>query len=297
MAPTTLWSRYSMLRAVIEMKQNVDISKYKELRALLKKKTKGHRPKKAKVFTSTNISKFLNDAPDDQYLAMKVVTIMSVCGGCRCNELTNMKRSDVEIQDEVILIKVPKTKTGIQQSFVINKAHAATVKTYMALRLESATTDRFFLRFDKGKCSVQPIGINKCSGMPKQIATYLQLENAELYSGHSFRRTSATLLVEGGGDLGEQKRHGGWKSTTIAEGYVENSFRGKIATCNKITSDLKPNKPARSILGPVNVPALSAKPYIVENLSENIIEIPNTSAKITVQISNCSNCKIEIGKQ
>ncbi|CAH1371642.1 unnamed protein product, partial [Tenebrio molitor] len=49
------------------------------------------------------------------------------------------------------------------------------------------------------------------------IAKYLGLTNPHEYSGHTFRRSSATILVDAGGDILSLKRHGGWKSTTVAE--------------------------------------------------------------------------------
>lgn len=57
--------------------------------------------------------------------------------------------------------------------------------------------------------------------------------------GHSFRRTSATLLADAGADLFTLKRHGGWKSNSVAEGYVDNSFGNKLKISNQITSNIK----------------------------------------------------------
>lgn len=37
------------------------------------------------------------------------------------------------------------------------------------------------------------------------------------------RRTSATLFVNSGGDMLELKRLGGWKSDSVAQGYVNDS--------------------------------------------------------------------------
>ena len=37
--------------------------------------------------------------------------------------------------------------------------------------------------------------------MPKNIAQFLKLSNAEKYTGRAFRRTSATLLAESGADM------------------------------------------------------------------------------------------------
>lgn len=73
---STLWSHYSMLRAVVNVKHNIDISKYMKLRALLKRKSDGYCPKKSKTLTKEEFHKFLCQAPDDRYLMMKVnVTI------------------------------------------------------------------------------------------------------------------------------------------------------------------------------------------------------------------------------
>lgn len=76
MKSSTLWSQYSMLRAVVNVKQNIDISKYMRLRALLKQKSVGYCPKKSKILTREEFHKFLCHAPDVKYLMMKVnVTI------------------------------------------------------------------------------------------------------------------------------------------------------------------------------------------------------------------------------
>lgn len=69
--------------------------------------------------------------------------------------------------------------------------------------------------------------------MPKDIAEFLSLPEPELYTGHSFRRTSATLLVDGGADLTTLKRHGGWKSNVVAEGYIEDLLNNKKKSVNK----------------------------------------------------------------
>ncbi|KAJ8955380.1 hypothetical protein NQ318_003477 [Aromia moschata] len=61
--------------------------------------------------------------------------------------------------------------------------------------------------------------------------------------------SSATLLVESGGDLMTLKNHGGWKSSTVDEGYVDESVAHRTEIANKvfrtcgsaeITPDLRP---------------------------------------------------------
>lgn len=106
----------------------------------------------------------------------------------------------------------------------------------MALRPEKTTTNRFFINYQRGKCFSQPIGINKFRKNPQRIAEFLQLDQPECYTGHSLRRTFATVLVDAGADITMLKRHGGWKSRSVAEGYINESITNKNNTAIKIAS-------------------------------------------------------------
>ncbi|KAJ8974540.1 hypothetical protein NQ317_012832 [Molorchus minor] len=54
---------------------------------------------------------------------------------------------------------------------------------------------------------------------------------------HCFRRTSASMLVDSGANLCTIKRHGGWKSSSVAEGYLEDSLENK----KRIACHILPN--------------------------------------------------------
>lgn len=68
---SSLWSHYSMLKATMLIKRNININ-YPKVLAYLKKKSIGYRPKKSKVFERNDIERFLQDADDDMFLMMKV---------------------------------------------------------------------------------------------------------------------------------------------------------------------------------------------------------------------------------
>ena len=70
--------------------------------------------------------------------------------------------------------------------------------------------------------------------VPETVANFLELKNAESYTGHSFRRSSATFLVKSGGDLMTLKKHGGWKSSTVVEGYFDKSVAHRTEIANKV---------------------------------------------------------------
>lgn len=69
---STLWSIYSMLRSTIKTRHNIDIKTYSKLQAYLRRLSEGYKPKKSLVFTAENVERFLNEAPNSQFLAIKV---------------------------------------------------------------------------------------------------------------------------------------------------------------------------------------------------------------------------------
>lgn len=69
---STLWSCYSMIKASLGVKNNVDISKYSRLLAFLKKQNVGYHPKKSRILTREQIDRFLKEAPDEKFLMVKV---------------------------------------------------------------------------------------------------------------------------------------------------------------------------------------------------------------------------------
>lgn len=206
-------------------------------------------------------------------------------GACRSNEMYSMKMEDIENLGSALLVTIPNTKTKTIRKFTVTDNFYNICKKYIDLRPASVAVQSFFLNYQKGKCTVQKIGINKFGSMGKQIATYLKLPNANLYTGHSFRRSSATLLVDAGGDITALKRHGGWKSTTVAEGYIDNSMTNKMNTANKILHSIEHNT--------------SNIHHNNQNVSSNIqtlnkINVDQDTPSV-VNINNCSNFTITFG--
>lgn len=78
-----------------------------------------------------------------------------------------------------------------------------------------------------GKVTPQNIGYKTLGSFPRIIAEQLNLPNADKFTGHSFRRTGATLLAESGCSIIQLKNAGNWNSPYIAEGYVAHSMNSK----------------------------------------------------------------------
>ena len=130
----------------------------------------------------------------------------------RREEPINVLTKDVQRQGEIIYVKIPKTKTKIQRSFTIEGEFRDLVEHYSLMRASNTKSDRFFVNFQNGKYTTQVIGKNKIGAMTKEIAKFLNLTDPNLYTSHTFRRMSATIIANSGADLLTFKRHGGWKS-------------------------------------------------------------------------------------
>ncbi|XP_050516507.1 uncharacterized protein LOC126891373 [Diabrotica virgifera virgifera] len=247
-----------MLRTMLQIKENVDI-KYPKVIAFLKRQNQGYKANKAKTFSREEVNKFLLDAPDDNYLLMKILLIFGISGACRRDELVKMVTKDVEDKGSILIVNIPNTKTNMQRTFVINASsgngpnYIEIYGKYISLR-RKIDRSRLFVCYRAGKCSKQLVGKNSISKIPTKIAVFLKLPYATNYTGHSFRRTSASLLANSGGDILALKQHGGWKSTNIAEGYIEQSLAKKQKISEQIVGvteveEADCNQPSTSTFG------------------------------------------------
>jgi integrase len=116
--PPTLWSTFSMLKAMLNVKENIDVRKVPTNVPYLKNKSVGYRGKKSKILTQEDISKFIEEAADEKNLLKKVmnmhiilyinkvnnndsiqvVLILGISGACRREELVKLT---IDIEDKI----------------------------------------------------------------------------------------------------------------------------------------------------------------------------------------------------
>lgn len=173
--------------------------------------------------------------------------IFGICGCLRCDEITNLKVGDVEDLNNKYLVTISDNKNDYGGQFIIGNLFYDTVKKYISLRPAEKFSDRFFIKYTNGTCGRQPIGRHTIGAVPEKIASYLQLPNSNRYTGHCFRRTSATLLSDSGANMQMIKQLGRWRSDIIAQGYIENSMHNRELIYNgviqKPRADMHANQP------------------------------------------------------
>lgn len=213
---------------------------------------------------------------------MQVILIIGITGACRREELHQLTVDNVKDEKTHFTVTLPNTKTHITRKFTINTPFKDIVMQYLALRPVSVRHNNFFLNYQKGKCTSQVIGINKIGKCPTVIAQWLGLPEPELYTGHALRRTSATLLADAGASLTVLKRHGGWKSSQVAEGYIEDSIANKRKICDQITDAIVNETSCDSTVSNV-------LKKLKQNNDENSTSTESTASnpRVNIQLDNC----------
>ncbi|KAJ8968474.1 hypothetical protein NQ317_009229 [Molorchus minor] len=228
---STLWAQYSMVKSCLIIYDNIDISKFPKLIAFFKRTGDGYQ---AKILTKSEIDRFLSSADDKEFLMIKVRLLLLLA--CRTDELVNLTVDDIENVGSSLIVKIPNTKRKIPRIFVVTDVGnmLELFRKYLSLRPPHVKHKRLFCTTKQEKCSSQPVGKNTMGKIPSVVASYLKLPDVACYTGHCLRRSSATLLADVGVDITTIQRHAGWKSTTVAEGYVENSIENNTKIANQV---------------------------------------------------------------
>lgn len=199
-APPSIWALYSMLKSTLNNYHNVDISRYSQLKAFLRHKSKGYTPRKIKTFSLDHIHRFIQEAPDQKFLFTKTVLIFAICGACRKQDLYQLTADDIEDFGSTALIKLPASekKQGKYKTFKIDGQFYEIYKKYADLRPSDMTEGKFFTGYENGRCIRQFAGLNKFARVPRIIAQYLHLKNPEVYSWQCLRTISSSIIADVG---------------------------------------------------------------------------------------------------
>ncbi|KAF2883627.1 hypothetical protein ILUMI_22544 [Ignelater luminosus] len=145
----------------------------------------------------------------------ETVLVIGISGACRKRELVNLEIDDFVDLSLAAVIKRPDTKTKRQRTFTITGEFY--IFTKCALLGPSAMAERgFFINHQNKKCT-------------REV-----LEKPGLYTGHCYRRSSATTLVDAGSDITALKYHGEWRFSSVAERYIEEYLANKMKVADTI---------------------------------------------------------------
>lgn len=249
LAPTTVRSRLAMIKAVIAARdeENVEVEKTEKL---LDQKDRKYVKKKSSVFSRQNYDDFLEKALDQQYLAVKVAASLSVMGALRKCELHDLTTDDIKLDDQGYMIHVKAHKSDEERDFFMDRDDARFLARYLDARPQGAPKALMLTQQKNGNIMRSAIGINTLAKFPFKIAIYLQLPDPKSFTGHAFRRTSATFAAEAGIDMMNLKRLGGWKFDTVAQGYIAESDAGRKKRASAVRTAARGSS-RRALPGPL----------------------------------------------
>lgn len=128
----------------------------------------------------------------------------------------------------------PGKVAGVKQpkSFLVAKGAFADAVSTLYDQVSALPTEYLWhqVKLVRGKAQgfkAQRVGINKLRLVTKEVATALDLPNADEYTSHGLRRTCATWLADSGVSSTELQRHFGWTSARTANEYVSDSVLGR----------------------------------------------------------------------
>lgn len=241
-APSSLWTTFSKLNNGHMSKFNERLQdRYPRLVQRLKNESKGHAMRKAKVFTRDQLVTYMTlQCTTFAEQQERALTSVAFYGGLRCAELREVNIEDItEVKSpegvpQGLRVSFKRKKTEAEQadrSFLIpelphqdSNCFSSSVRLHLNnLRSQQITSGPLARRaLTEKKFSVAVFGKNTFYQLPKTIAKTLGLPT-DLYSGHSLRRTSASIAADGGASTFDLRRHYGWRSEAMPQRYVDGS--------------------------------------------------------------------------
>lgn len=122
--------------------------------------------------------------------------VIGIAGRCRIRDLQNLTCNDVVPIGTSLFINLVNTKSAKKYSVQLEGMLKTIFAKYMALRPVDTASLNFFLNYDNGHCFQSPVGINELSRIPREIADYLGLNNADHFTSSSFRISTGLFASE-----------------------------------------------------------------------------------------------------
>ncbi|OAF64577.1 hypothetical protein A3Q56_07695 [Intoshia linei] len=205
--------------------------------------------KQSRILTKDQIIQFISISSEHpKFLVRKAIAIIGYYGGLSCTDLTHLTFSDVIVKSKNIKIFIRKrnfdSSDNVNFYFLIPKSEMYAqycpfdiLKQY--INASSRKTTRFFQNYNiKTNDFVgQPMGKNTVSSIPKFIATSLNLENPEMYTGYCFKRSAACGYFDEDGMTVSLKRkyHNDiYKSTKRTKNYVADTIEQDLKVYNSL---------------------------------------------------------------
>ena len=177
------------------------------------------------------------------------MAIFAYFGGLRLSEVTQLEMEKItackeglevthkrakqrsDKRDSKFIIPGRKTRTGFNFAKVVDN-YLNNIKAELGVY-----TGRVFWTGRGNNYVKTPMGRNMIAAIPHQIAQFLNKNNAQAFTFHSFRRSSASAAADQGATSAQLVDFYGWKSTSMANQYITTSKAMMDGMANKLIGD------------------------------------------------------------
>ena len=164
---------------------------------------------RAFTFTSEQLTEYYHRPVGYHTAHIAPYAAIAVHGCSRGCEIKSLTFEQVKIftgpaGDEIVEVKMIRAKGAVDRDntfWIVEELAVTVVKQYMGLTTVIQQTGAFW-RYSENVgnqwvLTQKQVGIHPLARCGIQIATFLQLENPNSYTGHCFKRTGGTLMAEG----------------------------------------------------------------------------------------------------
>lgn len=240
---STVWTDRSHLIRYIKAKDNEDYSNVGTFKSFLSFKSKTEAPKQSSIFEKTELFRFWKEAPSDGImLRHKFVSLIAYYGCCRIADIVFLDFTAIKISDSQVTVTIQRSKSAASiaktEFFIPNSDGVPVVDLFQQyIQAQNPQAGRFWRHWRNDRWTSLVVGHNPLAETSRIIATWLEKDDVDSYTGHCFRRSSATAYANSTGSLLGLKRLGGWKSESVAQRYIDTSTVEKKKQAEALGTD------------------------------------------------------------
>eukprot|EP00731_Ephydatia_muelleri_P008337 Em0004g675a len=170
-------------------------------------------------------------APSLKEVRLLAVCLVSYAGFMRCDELLELRGSDVTFNAEGMVVKIESSKTDQYREGA----------SLVIARTRQAKLFRGIVHANSGECLRKDGGLSYTRLRELLLEKLSQLGfDPALFGMHSLRAGGATAAANAGVEERLFKRHGHWKSESAKDGYVKDSLKRRLKVSKGVHNDAKP---------------------------------------------------------
>jgi len=230
-ASSSMWTLYSYLNSVLKRKYSFKLQDLPRLTMLIKGYAVDIK-KKATIFDQAILKKFMvSEMPNAYWEVRQAVVVLSFFGGLRLEECLTLKLEQIirsSVGYTITHKRCKQRSDDLFTKFVVPEdgGFAEKLSIYLTkinMQLDKFAGRVFYTASKKSHLKKQGMGRNTLALVPHELAKFLELPEGDVFTFHSFRRTSATSAADAGSTTEQLVDFFGWKNGSMCQEYISSS--------------------------------------------------------------------------